>query len=85
MAYDKQFDERMRRFQNRIIELEKASDAQDRALRQLAEKAGVEIDLTRIPTREEVSAREQAEKSGKRQADDRELLALLKESQQEEE
>lgn len=82
MAYDRQLDEKFRRFQNRILELEKAADAHDRALEQLAEKMGVELDLARMPAPEEVSAENQARKSGERLLEDKAVMALLQESEQ---
>lgn len=81
MPYDKSLDQKFRRFQNRILELEKAAEAQDRAIKQLAEKLGVEVDLSRMSTTAEVSAREQAKQSAERSLEDEEILALLKESE----
>ena len=82
MAYDQQLDNKFKRFQNRILELEKAADAQDRALKQLAESLGVEIDLTRMPTPEDVSKQEQEENAAQRLREDRTVMALLRESEQ---
>lgn len=82
MAYDKQLEEKFRRFQKRILELEKAAEAQDRALKQLADEMGVEVELTRRRTPEEVSAQEQAKKSNKRLLEDKRIMALLRESEQ---
>lgn len=82
MAYDVQLDIKFKRFQNRILELEKAADAQDRALKQLAEKIGVEIDLTRMPTPEEVSKQEHGENAAQRLREDEKVMALLRESDQ---
>jgi predicted nuclease with RNAse H fold len=82
MPYDKQLDLKFRHFQSRILELEKAAEAQDRAIMQLAEKMGVEVDLTHVPTTKEVSAQKQTKKSVDRALEDKEILALLKESEQ---
>ncbi len=77
MAYDKQLETKFRHFKKRILDLEKASEAQDRALRQIADKLGIEIDLTPGPTAEEGSTREQETDPARRLAEDRELIALL--------
>ncbi len=84
MAYDKQLDIKFRHFKNRILELEKAAEAQDRALRQLAEKVGIEIDLERALTREETADLEREETSTHRVREDREIIALLEESNRDE-
>lgn len=75
MAYDKQLDLKFRLFSNRILELEKAADAQDRALRQLAEKAGIEVDLT---------WEEHGGRSVRSPREESEVLALLEEAQRDE-
>lgn len=45
-------------------------------------KKGIELDLDRLPAPEEVSAEEQAKKSGERLLEDRAVIALLQESEQ---
>ena len=84
MAYDKQLETKFRFFQQRILELEKAAAAQDRALEQLAEKAGVEIDLTHSSTTKELAAPEHEENSARRPREDREVMDLLREAEQDE-
>ncbi|MBN1288680.1 MAG: hypothetical protein JXA49_03480 [Actinobacteria bacterium] len=80
MPYDRQLEDKFRFFNARIIELEKASEAHDRAIEQIAEKLGVEIDLT-------FSSEKEREECGTEDKDDsldqREIMALLKESQRE--
>jgi hypothetical protein len=84
MAYDKQLDIKFRHFKNRILELEKAAEAQDRALKQLAEKIGIQVDLSRALTPEEESEQEREQTSSRRLQEDREVIALLEESNRDE-
>ncbi|MBN2168197.1 MAG: hypothetical protein JW738_03055 [Actinobacteria bacterium] len=82
MPYDRQLEDKFRFFNARIIDLEKASAAHDRVVKQLAEKLGVEIDLS--TDREEVQEQGQSE-SASDSLDYDEIMSLLEESQQEEE
>ncbi|MHB8896454.1 MAG: hypothetical protein ACYC99_14925 [Candidatus Geothermincolia bacterium] len=83
MAFDKQLEDKFKRIQKRILELEKAAEAHDRVCRQLADILGVEVDLTRMPTPGEVFAAEQSSKSTKSLLRDPEIQAFLDESKQE--
>ena len=59
----------------RLANLEKASDAREKAIRRLAERLGVEVDLTRMPTEGEEYAMEMTRMRSAH------LLELLKEEE----
>lgn len=79
MPYDKQLEDKFRFFKARIIDLEKASAAQDRAIKQLAEKMGIEVDLTLKP--EEAQTKDHLKSAGDL-LHDKDIINLLRESQQ---
>lgn len=81
MPYDKQLELKFRRFQSRILELEKAAEAQDRAIKQLAEKLGVEVDLAHGATAQEASAKQPNTPATERPLDGDEILEMLKQSE----
>ena len=82
MALEKQVSKTFSRFNRRLVNLRNASEARERAIKQLAESLGVEIDLTRMPTPEEVSKQEEEENAAQRLREDETVMALLRESDQ---
>lgn len=82
MPYDRTMDEKFRYFKARIIEMEKAAAAQERVIKQLAEKLGIEVDLTPAP--EEKRAGDHMKSAGNLLHDE-DIMALLEESQQDDE
>jgi hypothetical protein len=76
MPLDQQSAKTFSRLKIRLANLEKASEAREEAIKQLAERLGVEVDLTRMPTAIEEYEIEMAKmRSGH-------LLDYLKESEQ---
>ena len=82
MALEKQESKTFSRFNRRLVNLRKASEAREIAIKQLAESLGVEIDLTPMPTPEEEYAMEQARMSSKRLLQSEEVKTYLRESEE---
>lgn len=83
MALDKQMARTWRRLKVRLANLEEACEARERTLRQLAERAGVELDLTRMPTPAEEYAEHMARMSSRHLLQSEEVQAYLRESEEE--
>jgi hypothetical protein len=82
MALEKQVSKTFSRFNRRLVNLRNASEARERAIKQLAESLGVEIDLTRMPTPDEEYSMEQARMSSKRLLQSEEVKTYLRESEE---
>lgn len=83
MALNKKEARTWRALQLRLSKVEKASRRREKALERIAEKMGVEIDLTRLPTAEQDYAADLAGKSSKHLLDSEEVRAYLRESEEE--
>lgn len=82
MALDEKEARTFRKLKLRLTNLEHASVAREKILEQLAQRAGVEIDLTRLATEEEEYAAELASKTGKHLLESEEVQAYLRESRE---
>lgn len=80
MALDEKEARTLRKLKLRLSNLEKASEARERTLEQLAQKLGVELDLTRMATPEEEYAAEEARKASKHLLESEEVQAYLRET-----
>ncbi|MBN1288681.1 MAG: hypothetical protein JXA49_03485 [Actinobacteria bacterium] len=84
MALNKKELRTWRQLQLKVKKLEQASRAREKALKQVAEKLGVEIDLTRMPTAREKDAEELIIMSSKNLLRSKEVLEYLEEAEKEE-
>lgn len=84
MALTKRELRTWRELQLKVKKLEQASRVRERALKQLAEKMDVEIDLTRMPTASQKDAEELISMSTKSLLRSKEVLEYLEDSENEE-
>jgi hypothetical protein len=73
-----------RRLKHRLVVLERASEARERAMKKMADELGAEIDLTRMPTAEEEYLAEMTRTTTKHLLASEEVQAYLRESREEE-
>lgn len=78
MAFDKREAKTWRQLQLRVTKLEKASRVREEALRQLGDKLGFEIDLTRMPSADAEYAAELTRKSSRHLLESEEVIAYLR-------
>lgn len=76
MPLDKDSAKRFSRLKVRLANLERASVVREKAIEELAERMGVEVDLTRMPTAEQEYATELAKHRS------RHMLEYLEEAEQ---
>lgn len=82
MALDEKSTKTFRSLRIRLSNLEKACEARERALEQLAERLGIELDLTRVPTAGEEYAAEMAKTRSKHLLESEEVIAYLREPEE---
>jgi len=80
MPLDKRMGKVWTRLKIRLANLERASEARERAIMQLAEELGVEVDLTPLPTPEEEYAAKMVGMSSKHLLRTREVQEFLREA-----
>jgi soluble P-type ATPase len=81
MALDQKETRTFRSLKQRLVNLERASHARERTLEQLAERLGVELDLTRVSTASEEYEAEMSRKASKHLLESEEVKAYLRESE----
>lgn len=85
MTLDKQTAMKFEKMKSQILELEKRLAAHELAMRELADRLDVEIDLTPVETEAEKFSKQRLERSSKALLASDEVKAYLEEAQRERE